>query len=103
MTATFGARAADGGAADLSLGKRLRCWKARPISQITTASQIDDNKRSKVPPGKARLQLGFAASIRGSSFGFRDGYSRLFAHRNIASFRPFSVGSRTRNGRQIPL
>jgi hypothetical protein len=85
MTATFGARATAGGSADLSLGKRLRCRKARTISQITTASQIDDTKRSKVPPG--RLQLGFAASIRGGCFGFRNGHSHSSAHRNIASFR----------------
>jgi hypothetical protein len=88
MIATFGARAADGGAADLSLGKRLRCWKARPINQIATASQIDDNKRSKVPPSKARLQLGFAASIHGSSFGFLDGYSPLFRTREHRVFSP---------------
>ena len=57
MTATFGARAAGSGSADLSLGKRLRCRKARTISQVTTASQIDDTKRSKVPPDKAAIEF----------------------------------------------
>jgi hypothetical protein len=76
MTATFGARAAGGGSADLRLGKRSRCRKARAISQITAANQIDDSKRSKVPPGKPQLR--FAASIRGGSFGFRNRHSRLF-------------------------
>ena len=70
ITATFGARSAGGGSAGSSLGNKPRCRKARTINQVTIASQIDDNKRSKVPPGK--LQLGFAASIRGGSFGFRN-------------------------------
>jgi hypothetical protein len=74
MTATFGARAAGSGSTDLSLGK------------ITTASQIDDTKRSKVPPG--RLQLGFAASIRGASFGFRNGHSPLFRTQEHRVFSP---------------
>ena len=96
MTATFGARAAGGGSADLSLGKRLRCRKARTISQITTASQIDDTKRSKVPPG--RLQLGFAASIRGGSFGFRNGHSPFFRTQEHRVFSPvFSCAAHAGN------
>jgi hypothetical protein len=66
-------------------------------------SQIDDNKRSKVPPGKARLQLGFAASIRGSSFGFRDGYPRLFRTQERRAFSPvFQLGRARVTGGKFP-
>jgi hypothetical protein len=86
MTATFGARSAGGASAGSSLGQRSRWWKARISSQITTTSQIEDSKRFKVPPGK--LQLGFAASILGGSFGFRDARCARFNTQEHHVFSP---------------